>query len=77
MFGLLLSLGRGLLRMRRAGGRALRRSLLLLPLREAPPPSVRMSVLSPPPVCAVRVRGQGPVLFISSVCEQEGSWEKE
>jgi hypothetical protein len=50
MFGLLLLLGRGLLRMRRAGGRALRRSLLLLPLREAPP---HWCLIPPPPVLCV------------------------
>jgi hypothetical protein len=59
MFGLLLLLGRGLLRMRHAGGRALRRSLLLLPLREAPPHGCPL-----PPSCAVRVSSVPCFLYL-------------
>jgi hypothetical protein len=59
MFGLLLLLGRELLRMRRAGGRALRRSLLLLPLREAPPHGCPL-----PPSGAVRVSSVPCFLYL-------------
>jgi hypothetical protein len=60
MFGLLLLLGRALLRMPRAGWRALRRSLLLLPLREAPPHGCPL----PPPVLCVRAVSRAFYIYL-------------